>query len=225
MATTTVTQENAGEIASRFLNLYTGAIADILDKSGYRNQVLPYNITPFTAVNRVAGPAFTGQGYPCADTSHDDSKVRLKILDSLTPGAISIWATGGSMDCAHWGEIMATVAMRRGCTGAVVDGGVRDLDCVNAMKFPVFAKFKSAASCVGRWDAVECQVKIEIGETAINPGDFVFGDVDGVVIVPKDITLDVLAAAEKTHQRERGMRAELSQGISIGDAFTKYGSF
>jgi regulator of RNase E activity RraA len=84
----------------------------------------------------VAGMAFTGQGYPCADIAHDDTKTRLKILDSIAPGTVSVWATGGSMDCAHWGEIMSTAVKQRGCTGAVIDGGVRDVDFVNARCSP-----------------------------------------------------------------------------------------
>jgi 4-hydroxy-4-methyl-2-oxoglutarate aldolase len=224
MSSTHVTPENAAEIAGRFLRLYTGAISDILDKRGYRNQVLPYYITPFTAANRVAGIAFTGQGYPCADTSHDDTRTRLNILESITPGTVSVWATGGSMDCAHWGEIMSTAVRQRGCTGAVVDGGVRDVDFVNAMNYPVFAKFKCSASSVGRWDITDCQVTIRVGNTVVHPGDFVFGDIDGVVIIPKDITLDVLAAAEEIYRRESRMREELRRGVSVADAYAKYGS-
>src|SRR5664279_2525569 len=93
MEKTPVTPENVAEVASRFLALYTGAISDILDKNGYRNQVLPYYITPFTVADRVAGMAFTGQGYPCADIAHDDTRTRLRILDSIAPGTVSVWAT------------------------------------------------------------------------------------------------------------------------------------
>ena len=224
MGTTTVTADNISDIVCRFCRLYTGAISDILDKNGYRNQVLPYYITPFTIANRVAGVAFTGQGYPCADVAHDDTKIRLKMLDSISPGTISVWATGGSMDCAHWGEIMSTAVKQRGCTGAVIDGGVRDVDFVNSMDYPVFAKFKCAASSIGRWDITDCQISIKIGNTIVHPGDFVFGDTDGVVIVPKAITVEVLVAAENVFERERGMREELRKGVSVTDAYAKYGS-
>jgi 4-hydroxy-4-methyl-2-oxoglutarate aldolase len=212
------------DICSRYLKLYTGAIADMLDKNGYRNQVLPNYVTPFTTANRVAGPAFTGQGYPCADTRNDDTHTRLAMLDSIQPGTVSVWACGGSMECAHWGEIMSTAARERGCTGAVLDGGVRDVDFINEMAYPVFARFKSSASSVGRWDIREYQVTIRVGQTVIHPGDFVFGDIDGVVIVPSAFILDVLAAAEDVYRREGSMREELRQGVGSKYAYAKYGS-
>jgi len=209
----------------RYLKLYTGAIADMLDKAGHRHQVLPRYVTPFTNANRVAGPAFTGQGYPCASAANDDTQTRLGMLDSIQAGTVSVWATGGSLECAHWGEIMSTAARERGCTGAVIDGGVRDLDFIDAMNYPVFAKFRCSASSVGRWDIKEYQIPIKIGDTVIHPGDFVFGDIDGVVIVPKDMTLDILVAAEGLYERESGMREELRRGLPIKDAYAKYGAF
>ena len=212
------------EIRARYLRLYTGAIADMLDKNGYRHQVLPHFITPFTAENRLAGPAFTGQGYPCADPSHDDTETRLAMLDSITAGTVSVWACGGSTECAHWGEIMSTAARERGCTGAVLDGGVRDVDFIDAIPYPVFARFKCPASSIGRWDIREYQVTIKIGDTVIRPGDFVFGDTDGVVIVPAELTLAILNAAEDVYRRERGMRDELRRGAGVKDAYRKYGS-
>lgn len=211
-------------VAARYRRLYTGAISDILDKNGHRRQALPFAITPFTTARRVAGPAFTAQGYPCADTSHDDTATRLEILDSITPGTVSVWSCGGSTDCAHWGEIMSTAARQRGCHGAVVDGGVRDVDFIDAMDYPVFARFKCPASSVGRWDIREYQVSIRIGEVVIRPGDYVFGDTDGVVIVPQEITIEVLEAAEDVFRRETGMREELRRGVKVKDAYAKYGS-
>src|ERR1022692_4924949 len=143
------------EICQRNLKLYSGAIADILDKGGHRKQVLPRYLTPMTTVNRLAGLAFTGQGYPCASTADDDTQTRLNMLDSITPGTVSVWACGGSVNCAHWGEMMSTAARQRGCTGGVLDGGVRDLDFINVMQYPVFAAFQCAASSIGRWNIKE----------------------------------------------------------------------
>lgn len=225
MTSPLISAEELEQIRQRYLNLYTGAISDMLDKHGYRDRVLPRDIVPFTVANRVAGPAFTGQGYPCASSANDDTQTRLSMLDSIKPGTVSIWACGGSVVCAHWGEIMSNAARQRGCTGAVLDGGVRDLDFINAMNYPVFARFKCCASSIGRWDIKEYQVTIKIGNTVIRPGDFVFGDIDGVVIVPGELALEVLTAAEDVYKREKGMREELRRGVPIKDAYAKYGAF
>jgi regulator of RNase E activity RraA len=93
-----------------------------------------------------------------------------------------------------------------------------------AMNYPVFARFKCSASSIGRWDIREFQVSIRIGNTVIHPGDFVFGDVDGVVIVPKDLTLEILTTAEDLYRRESGMREDLRRGVGVKDAYAKYGS-
>lgn len=213
------------DIRERYGKLYSGAIGDMLDKKGYRNQILPYYITPFTTNDRLCGIAFTGQGYPCADTSSDDTNQRLAMLDSITPYTVSVWACGGHTESAHWGEIMSTAARERGCLGAVVDGGVRDVPYINEMNYPVFAKFKCAASSIGRWYIREWQVPVKIGDTTIYPGDLIFGDTDGVVVVPKDIIMEVLTDAEDVLVREGGMRSELRAGVSITAAYKKYGAF
>ncbi|MGD0974278.1 MAG: RraA family protein [Candidatus Korobacteraceae bacterium] len=218
-------QATLKDVCARFNKLYSGAIADMLDKRGFRNQVLPYFITPMTDVRRVCGVAFTGQGYPCANTSDDDTEKRLAMLDSITPYTISVWACGGHKASAHWGEIMSTAARERGCMGAVLDGGVRDLDFINAMQFPVFARFRCAGSSIGRWNIMQWQTPIRIIDTVVNPGDLVFGDADGVVIIPADVIMEILVEAEDVYARESGMRRELRQGVSIKDAYKKYGAF
>jgi len=218
-------EDTLKDVRVRFNKLYSGAIADMLDKQGFRDQVLPHFITPVTDIRRVCGVAFTGQGEPSENVGDDDTEKRLAMLDGITPMTISVWACGGHTASAHWGEIMSTAARQRGCLGAVVDGGVRDLDMIDAMHFPVFARFKCAASSIGRWNIARWQIPIKIGATVINPGDFVFGDNDGVVIIPKYIILEVLVQAEDVYTRESGMRRELRQGVSVKDAYMKYGAF
>lgn len=216
--------ERLADVCRRYLRLYTGAIADMLDRLGCRQQILPSYVAPFTVANRLAGLAFTVRGVPVSDPASNDMPARLAMLDRLQPGTVAVWSCGGSLDCAHWGEIMSTAARQRGCTGAVLDGGVRDLDMVNAMGFPVFARYKCAATSIGRWEIQEHQVPVRIGDTLIRPGDFVFGDIDGVVIVPADLILEVLAAAEDLHRREGSMREELRRGVSIQESYARYGS-
>lgn len=215
---------NWTDICARYSKLYTGAIGDVLDHRGLRHQSLPHWLQAQTVANRVAGPAFTGQGSPTEDEKSSDMDARLRMLESITPGTVSVWSCGDSRTCAHWGELMSTAARERGCTGAVLDGGLRDTGFVNAMGYPVFAAFRSPGSSIGRWEIKEWGAPIQIGNTKIHPGDFVFGDIDGVVIVPAALTADVLAEAEDIHAREKGMREELRQGVSVKAAFEKYGA-
>jgi len=120
---------------------------------------------------------------------------------------------------------IATAAHQRGCTGAVVDGGVRNTSFILDMNFPVFCRFKCSASSIGRWSIREFQVPIEIGQTQIIPGDFIMGDIDGVIAIPQAVAYDILTEAEEISVRERKMRAELRKGVGITEVYKKYGSF
>jgi 4-hydroxy-4-methyl-2-oxoglutarate aldolase len=211
-------------LRDRFLALYTGAVADVLDAGGRRDQVLPADIQPVTLSMKVAGPAFPGLGVPTEDITHDDTEKRLAMLESVKPGSVSVWACSGHGGSAHWGEIMTRSVMERGCLGAVVEGGLRDTEFVLQLGFPVFCRFRSPASSIGRWDIVDWDCEITIGATLVRPGDWLFGDVDGVVVVPADIVEDVLADSEAKVAKEALMRAELDRGERITDVFGRHGS-
>ena len=213
------------ELSKRYRALYTGAVSDVLDSLGVRQQALPHYIMPLTLDTVVAGPAFTGQGYPVADVTNDDSDTRIRMLESIKPGSVSVWSSAGHFESAHWGEIMANAARERGCTGAVVDGGLRDTRFVLKMAFPVFCRFRCSASSIGRWEIKEWMIPIRIGQTVINPDDFVFGDCDGVVVVPKALAVEVLQKTEDIVKRENGMRADLSKGIAVSEVYRKHGKF
>jgi regulator of RNase E activity RraA len=220
-----MTDISMDEIIKRYKALYTGPVADAMDEMGLRNQSLPYYITPLKMDMVVAGPAFTGQGFPIDDIKNDDSKTRINMLESIKPGTVSVWQTNGHTESAHWGEIMSNAARERGCTGSVVDGGVRDVNFILKMGFPVFSKFRITASSVGRWQITEWMVPVKIGNTTIQPDDFIFGDVDGVVVVPKEIIVEVLLKTEEVVTREYKMREELAKGVTVSEVYKKYGKF
>jgi 4-hydroxy-4-methyl-2-oxoglutarate aldolase len=211
-------------LRDRFLALYSGAVADVLDAGGRRDQVLPAQIQPVTLSMKVAGPAFPGLGEPSDDARSDDTAARLAMLEAAKPGSVSVWSCGGHTGSAHWGEIMSRSVMERGCVGAVVDGGLRDTEFVLQLGFPVFCRFRSPASSIGRWNIVDWDCEVTIGGTLVRPGDWVFGDVDGVVVVPSDIVDDVIAESESKVAKERLMRAELDRGERITDVYGRHGS-
>ena len=220
-----MTDFNLDEIIERYKALYTGAVSDVLDEMGLRNQALPHYIMPVKMDMVVAGPAFTGQGYAVDDTADDDSVSRIDMLESIKPGTVSVWQTNGHMEAAHWGEIMSNAARERGCTGAVVDGGLRDTKFVMDMGFPIFCKFRIATSSLGRWRIKEWMIPVKIADVTINPDDFIFGDIDGVVVIPKELTVEVLEKTEKNVAREGKMRVELSKGVTVSEVYKKYGTF
>jgi 4-hydroxy-4-methyl-2-oxoglutarate aldolase len=212
------------DLSARFLKLYTGAVADVLDAAGFRDQVLPPGIQPVTLEMKVAGPAFPGYGVPTDDVTHNDMEKRLAMLESVKPGCVSVWSCGGHEGSAHWGEIMSRSVMERGCAGAVVDGGLRDTEFVLGLGFPVWCRFRSAASSIGRWDIVDWDCEIAVGATTIRPGDWVFGDVDGVVVVPAGVVEDVVAESEAKVAKEELMREELARGLTVTEAFARHGA-
>ena len=213
------------DLATRFNGLYTGVVADVLDAEGFRHQVLPAGIAPVRDDMRLAGPAYPGRGEPTDDIASDDTPRRLEMLQGVPDGSVSIWECGGHVGSAHWGEIMSLAARGRGGIGAVIDGGARDLDFILEMGFPVFCRFRSPASSIGRWDIVEWGTEVVIGETTVRPGDWVFGDIDGVVVVPQGILSEVLDGAEAKVAAEEEMRADLAAGLGAREVFDRRGRF
>jgi len=213
------------EMCTRYKQLYTGAIGDVLDGRDLRNQILPHYINPMAGDYTIAGPAFTGFGEPHEDKEEDDSQLRIEMLSEITPGCISVWQTNGHLESAHWGEIMSIAAIQRGCAGAVLDGGVRDIKFVKELGFPVFCRFSCSASSIGRWSIRKYQIPITIGRVQINPGDFVIADIDGALIVPSTIAFDVLEEVESFVNKEGDMRKKLQEGMTVKEVYEDLGSF
>lgn len=213
------------EICRRYRRLYTGLVADLLDGKGVRTHSLPSYIRPLKEEMVVAGPAFTCQGYPTGDVRSDDTPMLIQMLESLTPHGVAVMNTGGDISSSHWGEIMTLSARQRGCTGAVVDGGIRDAAYILKTKFPIFVKFYMPASSVSRFELKELQVPIRIGEVCIIPGDFILGDVDGVVVIPGALTEEILREAEQKMLNEAEMRRALRRGMPLTEVNKKFGAF
>jgi 4-hydroxy-4-methyl-2-oxoglutarate aldolase len=213
------------EICRRYRRLYTGLVADLLDGKGVRTHSLPSYIRPLKEDMVVAGTAFTCQGYPTGDVRSDDTPMLIQMLESLRPHGVAVMNTGGDISSSHWGEIMTLSARQRGCTGAVVDGGIRDTAYILKTKFPIFVKFYMPASSVSRFELKELQVPIRIGEVCILPGDFILGDVDGVVVIPGALTEEVLREAEQKMLNEAEMRRALRRGMPLTEVNKKFGAF
>ena len=204
-------------------HLYTAVVSDSLDQLGVRNQAMREHLRPLYAGCRVAGWART---IACSDVYHvpeDPYGIEIEAVDSLQPGEVAVVGTQKSVRNAPWGELLSTAARARGARGAIVDGLVRDVRKIEELGFPVFAAGIKPVDSMGRGMVTAYNVPVECGEVLVQPGDFVFADFDGVVVVPRAIVKDVLELASDKVRRENSSRDELMQGAYLRDVFAKYG--
>ena len=202
--------------------LYTPVVGDILDDLGCTNQFLPQPIQPLREEMKVAGRAmpvlmidvFGKQKHPFGRLT--------EALDQLKPGEVYL-ATGGEMRCAYWGEILTATAKKRGAVGAVINGFHRDTPKVLEQNWPVFSRGRFAQDSAVRTQVAAYRCPIEIGPVRVEPGDLVFGDLDGVVIVPRKVEAEVIERALAKARGEKLVRKEIEAGLSSTAAFKKYG--
>lgn len=212
-------------ICNRFESLYPGAIVDCLDARGYSKQTLHHSINPLTLDTRMAGVAYPVTGRPDEDADYDANMRRfLTMLGEVPTDSVVVYETHDD-HAAQLGELSTTALTTRGCRGAVLDGGVRDVDYILDQGFPVFARYRTPADAPPRWRLEDWDVSIQLGEVEVRPGDIIVGDVDGVVCVPSEIALDVLAAAEETVNTENKVRTAVRDGVKPMEAYDAFGKF
>jgi 4-hydroxy-4-methyl-2-oxoglutarate aldolase len=205
-------------ICTRYRRLYAGLIFDVLEQMGLPNQALSHEITPLSLDMKLAGPAFTMKGSTTAVKDEAWRYKRLAAIKDMTYPCVEVRDRGTTpFNVALYGELTATTARAHGAVGAVVDGGTRDSGMVISMGFPLFARYRSPVEAFGRVITVDHQVPIrvsgELTETVIvNPGDFIFDDLDGVLVVPKDLTIPVLVEAERIAGIEDAARIDFKRG-------------
>ncbi len=212
------------ELCERFGRIYVAAIADVLDDRGMWHQVMSEEIQGLRLSDRLVGVAHTALGGPERST---DRSIRLgaKMIDGLRPYEVAVFDCSDDRTVGHWGELLANGAVARGARGAVIDGGVRDTAALLDMNFPVFHRFRSARDAKGRWNVVDIQQPVVCGGVRVCPGDIVVGDSDGVVVVPRDIAVDVLVEAERTVEVEAEIRGRVRAGESVGELYMAYDRF
>lgn len=145
-----------------------------------------------------------------------------EALDQLQPGEVYV-ASGGAMRCAYWGEILTATAKKRGATGAVINGYHRDTPKVMEQNWPVFSRGRYAQDSSVRTQVVDYRCTMQVGEVWINPGDLIFGDMDGVVVIPKKYETEVVEKALAKAMGEKLVRREIENGMTSTEAFRKYG--
>jgi regulator of RNase E activity RraA len=175
---------------------------------------------------RLAGPAYTVEGRPHPGHEYDASiRLVLEMLGAVPAGHVLVYQTN-DRSSAQLGELSVTSLKTRGCAGAVIDGGCRDVDFILAENYPVFARHVTPQDCVVRWELVaHGDVTIEIGGVRVAPGDWVVGDADGVVVVPEAVVEEVLVEAEAKASTENVIRDAVREGMLPLEAYERYGTF
>jgi len=212
--------------------LYSAVIGDILDQMGRYHQFLPPYLRPIDAAMVLVGRAMPVLesdvcGGHFSGTGHNRVLSRpfglmLDALDDLRPGEVYLCA-GASPSYALWGELMATRALKLGASGAILDGYHRDTEGILAKGFPVFSRGSYAQDQAPRGAVVDYRIPLEIGNVRVSPGDLVFGDFDGVVVIPQDIELEVLEQAEQKAATENRVGRAINDGMSARAAFDTFG--
>jgi regulator of RNase E activity RraA len=203
--------------------LSSALLADALDALGHRHSALPPAVRPLKPTWKLLGRAATLCAAPVTVEPERPYAVELECIDALRPGEVLVAATGGDQSSALWGELLSTASRAHGAAGVVLDGLTRDAARILAMDFPVFAAGFSPLDSKGRLDGVSHGQPIRIGDCTIRPGDWVFGDIDGVVVVPQELAEPTFARALEKATGENKVREELARGRSVREVFAEYG--
>jgi regulator of RNase E activity RraA len=206
--------------------LYTPVVSDVLDGFGLMRQALKPFVRPLDDSLVLFGRARTGR-YQLLDApsaSANPYELEMDLIDSLRPGEVAVLACDGPTDwVAPWGELLTTAARARGSAGCVTDGLVRDVARIRAVKFPVFHGGIGPLDTRNRAEMVEKDTTVTIAGARVAPGDWVLGDVDGVVIIPASRAEAVFEAALAKITAEDTTRAELEAGDSLRAVFARHG--
>jgi regulator of RNase E activity RraA len=204
--------------------LYTPVVSDVLDSLGFRNQAMRHDIRPLHPDFIIVGRARTLLWMNTYQEIKPNPYLNeIKAIDALKPGDVAVHSTDYSGNIAPWGELLSTASHMRGATGTIVDALVRDVKKILAMGFPTFARgIKPLDSC-GRGFVADFDVPVQCGEVLVRPGDLIFADFDGILVIPKSVEDEAIAKALGKVESENNTRAELLKGSLLGEVYVKYG--
>jgi len=209
----------------QFRDLSAAVLSDVMDVLGLMNQAMQPFVRPLDESLVLAGRARTGLymlAYEVRD-GENPYEVEIALVDDLKPGDVPVLACDGpTQRIAPWGELLSTAAQVRGAAGCITDGLVRDVRQIREMRFPVFHGGIGPLDTKGRARMVQRSLPVECAGVKVRDGDIVFGDVDGVVVIPQERAAEVLARASEKVAGEGRTRDELRQGRLLREVFEKY---
>jgi len=206
-------------------HLYVAAVCDILDSLGYRSQAMHQRLRPLDPANcAIVGRARTFRWMETDYVVEEDPYgLEIEAMDSLRAGDVAVHSTDYAGTNAPWGELMSTVAKRNGVTGCICDSQIRDCQKILQLGFPIFDQGIRPLDSMGRGRVMAYDVPVKCGEVLVKPGELIFADFDGVVVVPGSLENEVLRLAEEKVVKENASRRELLKGRTLRDVYDQYG--
>ncbi|MEA2873279.1 MAG: 4-hydroxy-4-methyl-2-oxoglutarate aldolase [Hyphomicrobiales bacterium] len=206
-------------------HLFASVLSDCLDAAGTMDQVLPSRIRPLDEASVMVGRARTAQ---FMEVDHHEPgtnpyELEIALIDSLAKDEIPVFACSNPARIAPWGELLSTAAQVRGAAGALMDGCTRDIKAIRAMNFPVFHGGIAPLDSKGRGRVMAIDVPVRCAGVKVASGDLMFGDADGIVVIPRAIESQVLTLAFEKIKGEKRTLDDLRAGEKLGDVFAKYG--
>jgi regulator of RNase E activity RraA len=219
-----ISRKNA-PLPAQWDKLFAAVLSDALDAVGVTSQAMSSRIRPLDDQLKMCGRARTGIYMETAhvEPGTNPYELEIAIVDDLKPGDVAVFACGGSSRIAPWGSLLSTATRARGAAGCVTDGYVRDILEIRALKLPVFHGGIAPLDSKGRGQIQAVDVPVICDGVRVSSGDLVFGDADGVVVIPQAVEADVLKVAfDKINGEHHSMR-ELRAGAYLRDVYARYG--
>ncbi|MGB9368041.1 MAG: RraA family protein [Xanthobacteraceae bacterium] len=215
-------QQSLPDIRSR---LFASVLSDCLDAAGVMDRALPARIRPLDEASVMVGRARTAQFMEVDhhEVGTNPYELEIALIDSLARDEIPVFACSNPERIAPWGELLSTAAQVRGAAGALMDGCTRDIKAIRQMGFPVFHGGIAPLDSKGRGRVMALDVPVRCAGVKVAPGDLIFGDADGVVVIPCAIEEKVLTLAFDKIKGEKRTLDDLRAGEKLGDVFAKYG--
>lgn len=204
-------------------SLYAAVVCDALDALGYPHQSPRVPLRPWTTDRLLVGRCKTTLWTEMAHVDPNPYELELRAVDECETDSVLIAAAAGSMRSGIWGELLSTAASNRGCVGAIVDGAARDVAKMREMGFACFARGTSIYDSQNRQRVIDIDVPVDIDGVRFEPQSLVFADVDGVVVVPREIETEAIQNAWQKVHDENVTRDAIRQGMKATDAYAKYG--
>jgi 4-hydroxy-4-methyl-2-oxoglutarate aldolase len=211
------------QLAEMKERLFTGVLSDVLDTLGSRNQVVNLDLTHVVPEVRVVGRAQTARAVCVTEPPADPYKLLLDAIDATVAGTVLVVGADPTSRSALFGGLLATAVRTAGGEGVVVDGYARDVHEIRNIGLPTMVRGFRPLDSYGRDEVVEISAPVTIGDVLIRQDDLIFGDADGLVVVPSEIEAEVIEKAFAKVEAEGEMRSALAGGMSVSDAFDRFG--